>query len=300
MESRIEEQWLMAYFDRKSIGVIAALALLLTIVIAPPGQAGEPDKTIGGINPNHYVCVNNKGEIVDLDNDAISGEGESITFDPNKTIDLDKLKEECEDAGDNDNEDFDVELIRRSRLEGYVVEFHVDPGAPGGWQGVFSRDVPVFITGPGFEVFKGSDKDGSFYFDNLGAGPVTFNLRLPPDAHPINPNVTIVTNGLPNTTSGIYLGFYRGDVAPPDVTALTGPDGIPLPLANYTYDESITSATDLISGEVSGMPSVGGVLPRQMSRVSIVLAVILLIALPVAGVLKVRRKHNREYSETPE
>lgn len=275
----------MAHFELKLGGRIIALVLLLTFVISSPSKAGDPDKTVGGINPNHYVCVNTKGEIVDLDNDAITGEGESVTFDPEKTIDLDELEEECDDAG----EDFKVELIRRSRLEGYVVEFHQDPGAPGGWRGVFSRDVPVFITGPGFEVFKGSDKDGSFYFDNLGAGPITFNLRLPGDAHPLNPNVTLVTNGLPNTTSGIYLGFYRGDVAPQDVTALTGPDGIPLPPANYTFDESITSATDPFSGEVSGMPSVGGVLPRQISISSIVLGVVLLIVLPAAGVLTVRR-----------
>lgn len=280
----------MAYSKRKSVSVMAALALLLTFVITSPSQAGDPDKTIGGINPNHYVCVNDKGEIIDLDNDAVSGDGDSVSFDLEKTIDLNKLEEECDDADNETEGDFDLELIRRSRLEGYVVEYHPDPGAPGGWRGVFSRDVPVFMTGPGFEVFKGSDKDGSFYFDNLGAGPVTFNLRLPADAHPTNPNVTVVTDGLPNTTSGIYLGFYRGDVPPPDVEGLTGPDGVPLPLANYTYDFAESDADSFYEG--SGMPSVGGVLPRQISLVSIVLAVVLLIALPTAGVLKVCRKHN--------
>lgn len=284
----------MAYLKHKSVTIIVTLALLLAFVFPPLTKAGDPDKTIGGINPNHYVCVNSKGEIVDLDNDAITGEGESVTFDPEKTIDLNKLKKECEDAGNEANEDFNVELIRRSRLEGFVIEFHPDPGAPGGWLGVFSRDVPVVISGPGFEVFKGSDKDGSFYFDNLGAGPVTFILRLPADAHQINPNVTIVTNGLPNTTSGIYLGFYRGDVAPPDVAALTAPDGVPLPLANYTYDESITSDQDPFSGEVSGMPSVGGVLPAQSSIYTIALALLVLIVLPLAGVLKLRRTRFKD------
>lgn len=280
----------MVHFKRKSIGIIVALALLLTFTITSPGQAGDPDKTVGGINPNHYVCVNSKGEIVDLDNDAINGEGESATFDEEKeTIDLDELEEECDDQGD----DFSVELIRRSRLEGYVVEFHPDPGVPGGWRGVFSRDVPVFITGPGFEVFKGSDKDGSFYFDNLGAGPVTFNLRLPADAHQINPNVTVVTDGLPNTTSGIYLGFYRGEVPPLNMETLTGPDGVPLPPANFTFNEFIASDTDPFSGEVSGMPSVGGVLPRQTSLFSIALAVILVITLPAAGILALRPTSGR-------
>lgn len=278
----------MSHFFGKSLGLVVALTLLLPFVVNP-AYAGDPDKTVGGINPNHYVCVDDKGNIVDLDNDAISGDGNSATFDPEVTIDLDELKEECEDAADNENDNFNVELIRRSRLEGYVVEFHVDPGAPGGWRGVFSRDVPVFITGPGFEVFKGSDKDGSYYFDNLGAGPVTFNLRLPADAHAINPNVTVVTDGLPNTTSGIYLGFYRGEVAPPDVENLTGPDGVPLPPANFIFNEFIASDTDPFSGEVSGMPSVGGVLPRQTSIFSIVLAVVLLIALPLAGAVKLGR-----------
>jgi hypothetical protein len=235
------------------------------------------------------VCVDNEGDIIDLENDAITGEGDSATFDLEKTIDLDELEEECDDADRDFDGEFKVELIRRSRLEGYVVEFHADPGAPGGWRGVFSRDVPVFITGPGFEVFKGSDKDGSFYFDNLGAGPITFNLRLPGDAHQINPNITVVTDGLPNTTSGIYLGFYRGEVAPPDLESLSAPDGVPLPLANYTYDEYLASDNDPFSGEVTGMPSVGGVLPQQPSTYAIALAVIVLIALPVAGVLKLRR-----------
>lgn len=280
----------MAHINRKSAGIIIALTLWLTFVVAPPIKAGDPDKTIGGINPNHYVCVDNEGDIIDLENDAITGDGESATFDEDaEPIDLDELEEECDDADRDFEGDFKVELIRRSRLEGYVVEFHADPGAPGGWRGVFSRDVPVFITGPGFEVFKGSDKDGSFYFDNLGAGPITFNLRLPGDAHQINPNITIVANGLPITTRGIYLGFYRGEVAPPDLESLSAPDGAPLPLANYTFDEYIASDSDPFSGEVTGMPSVGGVLRQQPSAYAVALAVIVLIALPVAGVLKVRR-----------
>lgn len=282
----------MAHFKRKSVSRIIALALLLTFVISSPSKAGDPDKTVGGINPNHYVCVDNKGNIVDLDNDAITGDGDSAEFDEDVTIDLDDLEEECDDAAGNGNDNFNVELIRRSRLEGYVVEFHADPGAPSGWRGVFSRDVPVFITGPGFEVFKGSDKDGSYYFDNLGAGPVTFNLRLPADAHAINPNVTVVMDGLPNTTGGIYLGFYRGEVAPPDIENLTGPDGVPLPPANFTFNEFIASDEDPFSGEVSGMPSVGGVLPKQTSIFSVVLAVILLIALPLAGAVRIRRSRS--------
>lgn len=282
----------MAHLYGKWLGLVVALALLLPFVVTTPAYAGDPDKTVGGINPNHYVCVDNEGNIVDLDNDAIDGEGEFAEFDLEKTIDLDELEEECDDFDKDFDGEFKVELIRRSRLEGYVIEFHVDPGAPGGWRGVFSSDVPVFITGPGFEVFKGSDKDGSYYFDNLGAGPVTFNLRLPGDAHAINPNVTVVTDGLPNTTSGIYLGFYRGEVAPQDIENLTGPDGVPLPPANFIFNEFISSDEDPFSGEVSGMPSVGGVLPKQTSIFSIALAVILLVALPLAGAVRIRRSRS--------
>ena len=281
----------MAHFYGKPFGIIVAGALLLAFVFTSPTQAGEPDKTVGGINPNHYVCVDSENKVVDLDNDAVTVNSDgTATFDEDKTVDLNKLKGECKDKEDELNENLSIELVRQSRVEGYVVEFHSDPSAPGGWRGVFSRDVPVVLSGPGFEVFKGSDKDGSFYFDNLGAGPITFNLRLPPDAHSINPNVTVVTNGFFNTTSGIYLGFYRGDMLPPDITTIVTPDGVPLPAANFTF-EDLEGSNDSLS-DLTGMPSVGGVLPRQLSIYTVALAVIILVVLPVAGVLKIRRTRS--------
>lgn len=273
---------------RKSFGIIVAVALFLTTFFATPILAGDPDKTVGGINPNHYVCVDSENKIVDLDNDAFKGEGDTAAFDEDITVDLDELEEECDEAEDELDENLTVTLIRQSRVEGYVVEFHQDPSATNGWVGVFSRDVPVVISGPGFEVFKVSEKDGSYYFDNLGAGPVTFNLRLPPDVYALNPNVTVVTNGFFNTTSGIYLGFYRGDIMlPPDITVISAPDGVPLPPANFTFEDS-EGSNDSIS-DLTGMPSVGGVLPRQQSLYIIGLAIILLVILPLAGVLKLRR-----------
>lgn len=280
----------MAYFNSKSWSLIGAVALLLTLVVITPTRAGEPDKTVGGINPNLYVCMDEQGRVVDVEHDAITGDGDSAVYDSEKTVDLDKLKDECEKKEDELNEHLRVDLAHQSRVEGFVVEFHPDPGAPGGWRGAFSRDVPVVISGPGFEAFKGSDKDGSFFFDNLGAGPVTFNLRLPPDAHALNPNVTVVTNSFFNTTSGIYLGFYRGDMQAPDVTTIVSPDGVPLPPANFTFDD-LEGSNDTLN-DLTGMPSVGGVLPRQTSIFSIVLAVILLIVLPTAGVLKLRQKQS--------
>ncbi len=283
----------MTHFYSKSLGLVVAFALLLTLIVVTPIYAGDPDKTVGGVDVTHYVCVDSQHRVVDLDNDAatLNSDG-TLTYDPEKTVDLEKLKGECKEAEDDFNENFTIELVQQSRIEGYVVEFHPDGGAPGGWRGVFSRDVPVVISGPGFEVFKGSEKDGFFYFDNLGAGPVTFNLRLPPDAHPINPNITVVTNGFALVTTQIYLGFYRGDMTSPDAETIAAPDGIPLPPGNYTFEDCEVYASDSDTCTYTGMPSVGGVLPKQTSIFSVALAVILLIALPLAGVVKLRRSRS--------
>jgi hypothetical protein len=280
----------MAYFYRKLLALSLAITLLLTLVFTSVTHAGDPDKTVGGVDVNHYVCASADHLVVDLENDAFEGEGTELTFDSEIQVDLEKLKGECEEAEDDFNENFTIEPVQQSRLEGLVVEFHQDPGAPGGWRGVFSQDVPVVIIGPGFEAFKASEKDGSFYFDFLGAGPVTFNLRLPGDAHPINPNVTVVTDGFNDVTSGIYLGFYRGDMPPPDIETIVSPDGVPLPPANFTFE--VEEGSDDPLANLTGMPSVGGVLPRQTSLFSVALAVILLITLPAAGILTLRRSRS--------
>jgi hypothetical protein len=282
----------MAHLYGRPLGIIGAVALVLTLVFTSPAQAGEPDKTVGGVDVNHYVCAAADHRIVDLENDAFSSTsdiGGLLTFDPDKTVDLEKLKDECKEAEDDYNLNFNIEAVQQSRVEGYVIEFHPDPSAPGGWLGVFSRDVPVVIFGPGFEVSKGSEKDGFFYFDSLGAGPVTFNLRLPPDAHPINPNITVVTNGFALVTTRIYLGFYRGDGPAPDPEAIVSPDSVQLPPGNYTFEDCQADSSDSTTCSYTGMPSVGGVLPRQTSLFSIVLAVILVITLPAAGILTLRR-----------
>jgi hypothetical protein len=277
----------MTQFRNKSAGIIVALALSLTFVFAPPVIAGDPDKTIGGIDVNHYVCAADDHKVVDLDSDAVSDEGGTLFFDPDKTVDLEKLKGECEEAEEALDINLSVELVRQTRIEGYVYEFHPDPAAPGGWRGVPSSDVLVIASGPGFEIFWASEKDGFFYFDNLGAGPVTFNLRLPPDAHSINPNVTVVTDGFADVTSGVYLAFYRGDMSPPDVSVIVAPNGVPLPPANFTFEAVEGGDHDL--SNLTGMPSVGGVLPSRQSIYITALAFVLLIILPAAGVLKLRR-----------
>jgi hypothetical protein len=282
----------MTHFYYRRLGVGVVFTLILTLFLVTPTWAGDPDTTVGGINPNHYVCLTEDNKVVDLENDAVTvSDDDTVTFDPDKTVDLNKLKDECKDEEDERDEDLKVDVARQSRLEGYVFEFHPDPSAPGGWLGVRSQDVPVVITGPGFEVFKGSDKDGSFYFDNLGAGPVTFNLRLPADAHALNPNITVWTDGFLTVTSGIYLAFYRGDMPPPDLEAIQSPDGVPLPPANFTFENVDGSGTFSLN-ELTGMPSVGGVLAKQPSIFTIGLALVIVVALPIVGILKLRRARS--------
>jgi hypothetical protein len=277
----------MGHINCKSASIIIALTLLLTFVVATPIKAGDPDKTVGGIDVSHYVCVTDDHLVVDLDNDAATESGGTLFYDKDKTVNFEKLRAECEEAEEELDINLTLEPVRQTRIEGYVYEFHLDPSAPGGWRGVPSQSVPVVASGPGFEIFWGSEKDGFFYFDNLGAGPVTFNLRLPPDAHAINPNVTITTDGFADVSSGVYLAFYRGDMSPPDIEAIAAPNGAPLPPANFTFDNP--DGGDYSLNDLTGMPSVGGVLPQQPSTYAIALAVIVLIALPVAGVLKLRR-----------
>lgn len=278
----------MTQFYGKSAGIIVAVALLLATVLATPALAGDPDKTVGGIDVNHYVCAAENHLVVDLDSDAATESDGTLFFDRTKTVNLEELKEECEEAEEALDINLTVEPVRQTRIEGYVYEFHPDPSATGGWRGAPSRDVPVIASGPGFEIFWGSEDDGFFYFDNLGAGPVTLNLRLPPDAHPINPNVTVVTDGFAEITSGVYLGFYRGDMPPPDTAAILAPNGAPLPPANFTFDIT-EEGGDVSLTNLTGMPSVGGVLSPRQSLYITALAIVLLIVLPVAGVLKLRR-----------
>lgn len=277
----------MAQFYHRPIGIMVAVALFLFLVFASLARAGDPDQTVGGIDVNHYVCADDNHLVVDLENDAATFSGDTLFFDRSKTVNLEKLIAECKEAEEELDINLTIEPVRQTRIEGIVYEFHPDPSAPGGWRGVPSRDVPVVASGPGFEIFWGSEKDGFFYFDNLGAGPVTFNLRLPPDAHPINPNITVITDGFADISSGVYLGFYRGDMPPPDITAIVTPLGIPLPPANFTFENE--EGGDFSLSDLTGMPSVGGVLPQRPSIYTIALALIIVIILPVAGFLKVRR-----------
>jgi len=267
--------------------VIVGIGIILTT--PPPAHAGDPDDIIGGVNLDKMECVERRKEgdsskepfeVVDIDR-----EREEIKRKSKGDVvqDARDLEEACIDKG----EDSFLRAIEKTQIEGYVYEFHpVDPENPAEseWFAVPSRDVPVIAKGISFEIFWGSEPDGYFYFykTRFGEGPIVLNLRLPEDAHPLNPNVLVESTGLEETWT-IFLGYYRGDVGPSDVTALRLPDGNLLPLGNTTY-ESIVG----LDGK-SALPGVGGVLPQNTSPWVVVLAVVMLIALPTAGMYKLRR-----------
>jgi hypothetical protein len=275
----------------KLYAATALLCWLGLVINIAPAQAGDPDKTVGPADPTHLVCADkNSHLIIDLPSDAVDFTG----YNPEAKIDIDQLKRECQEAKKHYkaaglNYDLALEYARQSRIEGFVFEFHPDPAAPGGWLAVPSQSVPVVASGPGFEVFWGSDKDGSFYFNNLGAGPVTLNLRLPPDAHPLNPNITVMTSSFPEVWK-VELAFYRGEVTPEDFDALRLPLG-------YTYNALVPGDTIIDVDKYGGysyMPSVGGILPPNQPVSILILAGVVLITLPTVGFIALRRKRAED------
>ncbi len=231
---------------------------------------------------------------------------------------LDRLKGQCRDQDENGI----IVPIEDTRIEGTVYEFHPkDPANPAKseWFAVPSRDVMVRARGITFEIFWGSGNEGGYYFPHLGAGPIVMDLRLPEDAHAINPDVVIFSSGLEETWT-VFLGFYRGDVPPPNPTQLKTPDGNFLPFVTladiksmnrcgspqtndvlqsalppgYSSAQGVTlNAAPPANTGTSGaaMPEVGGVLtPNNRSYLVSMLAVVLLGVLTYAGIRQVRRR----------
>ena len=281
----------MKQFYNKPFTIIFVLTTLLTLTLTDitPARAGEPDDTIGPINPNLYVCATPDHKIIPLDSDAFGGWADasvSLTyFDETVEVDLDKLEDDCDEI--DDEYDARVELLRQTRIEGIVYEFYPDPiPLPSGtrrWIGVPSRDVLVVATGITFTIEWGSEKDGTYFFDYLGAGPITLNLRLPPDGHAINPNVKVMSTSFYETWR-VHLGFYRGDIPPPgefDVFDIAR--GELFPPANTIFEDWSAG------GPTVRMPDVGGILAQDRSTAVIILAAIVLVILPIAGVFKLRQ-----------
>jgi len=271
------------------------VALILTFINIAHSQAGDPDKIIGPMNLDKFECLETR-------KDPAEGEDEGEKIDPPEEVDISEelaqiksesrgdIKEDIaklEDACDNATNAGIFRPITKTRIEGKVFEFHpVDPDNPATseWFAVPSQDVPVIAEGVTFEIFWGSAPDGSFLYANtFGEGPIMLNLRLPEDAHPINPDILIESTGLDETWT-VFLGFYRGDVPPPNVDQLKTPNGNFLPFGNTKF-ESIVG----LDGK-SALPGVGGVLPDEVPFSVIVLAAVVLVVLPTAGIYKLRHR----------
>ncbi|MDM8529297.1 hypothetical protein QUF58_13970 [Anaerolineales bacterium HSG24] len=155
--------------------------------------------------------------------------------------------------------------IMDTLIEGVVYEFH--KAGNGEWVGVPSRNVPVVLNGITFNISWGTNDDGYYVFQNLGAGPMVLNLRLPPDAHPINPNVALFSSGLESGKENApspftaLLGFYRGDERPEDVSQLKTPDGNFLPFSNQSEIDMLRQCGYL------GMPTAADV-PNEILEMS--------------------------------
>lgn len=149
-----------------------------------------------------------------------------------------------------------------SSIVGFVYDYSTGPPIP-------TKGMGVVLDGCSWTAAWGTDDNGYFYFDNLGAGGAHVNLQLPPDGHALNPNVLVETSGLTETYT-VYLGFYRGDTKPSG--ELKTPDGKLL---------SGSKAPGTTSPDGAALPGVGGTFPD--SYLVIALSAMLLLLLPVAG-----------------
>lgn len=306
----------------KRFAPVLIILLVLIEVNAASVHAGEPTGEIGPMDPSMFRCIDEDGSILaenqlietlSIDSVVISEERITNTctnevdfdygFDPTDAAQfkayLREFESECDKLGGR------VVRITETRIEGFVYEFRPrDPENPETteWFGVPSKDVLVVAKGIMFEIYWGSDDNGAYYFRDLGAGPILLNLRLPPDAHMLNPNVFIDSNGL-DEVQRADLAFYRGDFDPPDPTLLITPEGRALsvlslgdiedlsmcgypdlPAVVESYEPPPTDSTDM-----PAMPDVGGVLPAAQPTAIIALATIVLVTLPLAGLWKIRR-----------
>lgn len=283
----------MSDFSKLAVFSLTSIIVGVGIIFFSPATvyAGDPEDIIGPVNLDKLECVERRKEgdsskepleLVDIDREREEIQRKSKG---DLVQDARDLEEICIDKGD----DAFLRAMAYTKIEGYVYEFHpVDPDNPAEseWFAVPSRDVPVIAEGVTFEIFWGSEPDGYFYFykTRFGEGPIMLNLRLPEDVHPINPDILIESSGLDETWT-VFLGFYRGDVPPPNIDQLKTPEGNFLPFGNTTY-ESIVG----LDGK-SAIPGVGGVLPQMTSPWLTVLASVVLIALPIAGIFTLRRNN---------
>ncbi|MCB0209063.1 MAG: hypothetical protein KDJ52_07030 [Anaerolineae bacterium] len=275
--------------DLQTVYLLIGLALsaVVALVFAAPTYAGDPDDTIGPANPNVLVCRRKSdGKYVNLENDAFPGtSGGTIEFDPDEEVNVSKLEREC------DREGGELEYAAATEIIGYVYEYFPSSDDPDEWYAVPRAGIPVIAEGIDFEIFWISEDNGYYYFykTRFGSGPILLNLQLPPDATAINPNIRIESTGFSDTWT-VYLGFYRGDIEPPDIENLHTPDGEPLPRGDTRFYDNVG-----LDGKTA-LPAVGGIKEEQQSMPVMALAAAIAIVLPVIGVITIRR--NRQSNKT--
>ena len=332
----------MKYLAPILVLVLVALTLLL---IPSTVLAGEPTGEIGPMNPTMFKCVSRDGSTL-IQPDPFRKPLTKIFIKGGETFPLESIDQILEDNPEaresicTSNAVFDfgfdtrdavlfngyLEQLQRecdehpqegtivpitdTRIEGFVYEF--EPTDPTNIEATewFGRPAKVGVVAKGitFEIVWGTDDNGAYYFDNLGAGPILLNIQLPPNAHAVNPNIFLDSNGTDEVHKAT-LGFYRGDYRP-ELGQLATPDGVPLPflglgdiedLSQCGYNdlpaviEEYQPPSPLVSREdfLALIPNVGGVLPQQSSRATMAIAVIILVALPTAGILKIRRSQSK-------
>ncbi|MCB0153658.1 MAG: hypothetical protein KDF65_02595 [Anaerolineae bacterium] len=322
--------------------LVGILVTVIAAISYSQVHAGEPTGEIGPMNPTMFKCVSRDGtDLIQPDpfrkplarvfvrggvefelariQDFLkeNPDARELTCTSDLVIDfgfdtedakafegyLEKLKNDCDDIDENAV----LVPITDTRIEGFVYEFvPSNPGNPetGEWFAIPHKDIVVEAKGITFNIIWGTDDNGFYYFNNLGAGPILLNLRLPPGAKMINPNVYLDSNGLEETLRAT-LGFYRGNYKP-EPGQISTPDGVPLPLVGlgdieelsqcgYNDLPSVASSIDppLAVGDTPAIPDVGGVLPPDSPLTTIVLAVLMLVALPVAGLLKMKNNQPK-------
>ena len=279
------------YLDRlRGPHFVVALTISIVLIFATfaLSHAGDPDDVIGGMNIEKFECLeteNDDGEEKDpLEPVDISQDIEQIKKDSKGDWeeDLAKLQDACE----NKTNAGILVPLQKTKIEGKVFEFlPQNPSDPAnsGWYAIPAQGIPVIAEGITFEIFWVSEENGYFYFykTRFGEGPILLNLRVPPNGHAINPNILIESTGEDEVWT-VFLGFYRGDVPPPQPDQLQTPNGNFLPFGDSSFDPA------------TGLPGVGGVLPQQESLPVVALAAALSLALPLAGVYKLRKHRSKD------
>ena len=275
------------------------LALVSVMALVAPVRAGDPDDVVGGYDLRDFECLQ-RGDNDDNDNNEHDGDfDEVVDIDEardeiirqstgNTSEDLESLRGACDRLADGEGR---LVPIEKTKIEGYVYEF-IPGGEDGEWIAIPAAGIPVVAEGISFEIYWVSESNGYFYYykTRFGSGPILLNLQLPPNSTAINPNILIESTGREETWT-IYLGFYRGDTAPPNIEDLRTPDGEPLPIS----DSAFYNFTG-IDGR-SALPAVGGIKEEQESRPVAALAAIVAIILPVIGIITIRRSRKSDKTD---